>query len=68
MKNKKKLVGFVEATDVDLIWFCPECKSPGWSPLSEIVQNGTAVCRDCDIDMVICGICDKKTTKEIMTK
>lgn len=34
-----------------LTYTCASCEDKAHQPLSEIVQSGTAICPDCDIDM-----------------
>jgi hypothetical protein len=47
----------VPVDSVTLLYYCPDCDTEVSQPLSEIVQNGTAVCPECEGDMQLQEYC-----------
>jgi len=51
----------IKTDKVTLLWRCPTCLLNLQQPLVEIVENGEAICSDCDCD---CDLLDEVEIKE----
>jgi len=46
----------ISVAQVELLYNCPDCGTDATQALCEVVDNGTAMCDECDILMDLVGV------------